>query len=338
MSAVFNEMGMTRWSHNYNGFNNVLHVAHKEWHGIRNATANCPGHKLLVSSEHRLQEAHYNEILAFIEQHKINRIVLQGYSDNLDLLVLRLNALLGSSVPIYAITHVTTGQFDNYYELEMQARLLMRLRYKEITRLGSVKPNFHTAIEEYFPHTIFNFAPNFSDDNLANRTEQNQVYVPLDVGWRKNLFTNIIGALKAPNVSRVNTTNYPNGLESVVDLSKLKLINYLRGRKLFKMMADNTIVLLATFAECQPMTQLEAFSVGTIAITGPLRMQEFFDDELIRNCEVPILDNPLFVTETIEKVLAWYRADPGNVEGLIKDHLARRHNLAAERYADFLDL
>ncbi len=338
LKPVFDTPAMLRAAHRVAGFERVLHIAHHEWHGIRQATAYCPGHKLLIPAEGTLEEADKAGIAEEIQALGITHVVFQGYSENADQLLLALKSRFGSDLRCHAVTHVTTAQFEHYFEMVMQARLLIRLRMGSLQGLASVKPDFGAVFENYWPSLIVNFAPDLPSQRRAQPPELRSVYAPLDPGWRKNMYTNVLGALAAGNVEQVKTANFPNGLESLVNLDRLRLVGYLRGRDLFEEMARSSLVLLATLAECQPMTQLESLAVGTPAMTGPLSIREFDDDPLIRLCTTPHLDNPALLARDVERLVAARHADPGAMAEMISCHLARRHALAAQRYGDFLAL
>jgi len=350
VSAVFDDHATLRWAHQTPGFERVLHVAHHEWHGIRNAISACPGHKLLISHDAQYSEDDYLDIERQIDQPRIERIVFQGYSDTADRLALRLRARLDSAVRMSAITHVTATQFENPFEMQMQARLGTRRRYGVFDRLGSVKPDFARSFDAYWSETIMNFAPDLrrSEPNARSRSgakngpqtgpQGSIVYLPLDIGWRKNMFTNVLAALQTPGVTEIWTTNYPNGLDELCSLERLHLVGYLRGAKLLARCAESDVVLLATLAECQPMTALEALAVGTPPLTGPLALKEFASDPLTALTETPSVDNPTEIARALGRLIEARRADETAMAEMIADHLDRRHALAAERYAAFLDL
>jgi hypothetical protein len=86
------------------------------------------------------------------------------------------------------------------------------------------------------------------------------------------------------------------------------------------------------------MTQLESFAVGTPAITGPLDVAEFADDPLVKLCTTYHLDNPALLARDIERVVDLVIHDPNAVEQMIANHLANRHRIATQAYADFLEL
>lgn len=328
---------MIRSSHEAAGFEKVLHVAHHEWHGIRQASAYSPGHKLLISAHEAVSDEDKKAIAETIARMGIERICFQGYSENMDGLLLYLRSVLGPTVRYYMVSHVTTAQFDHHFEMIVISRLLNRLRFGVLDGIASVKPGFHRAIEGFWPGTILNYAPKIPMVP-GRRSPRAEVYAPLDVGWRKNLFTNIMAGSLARNVDVVKTANFPNGLESIHDLRKLRLVGYLRGRDLLDEMARSSLTLIATLAECQPMTQLESFAVGTPALTGPLEVDEFAGDPLVALCTTGHLDNPALLAKDIEKIVDVLQGDPDGMLQMIAQHLDRRHAVATRNYADFLEL
>lgn len=334
---VFDSPLMLRDSHQAPGFDGVLHVAHHEWHGIRQATAYSPGHKLLIPANEAVEDSDKIIIAEEISRLGINRICVQGYSDNADALVLYLRSALGPSVKFFIVSHVNTAQFDHQFEMRVIAKLLNRKRFGVLDGIGSVKPNFGHVFEGFWPGTIINYAPNVPLLK-ARRAERVEVYAPLDVGWRKNLFTNLIAASMASNVAVVKTANFPSGLEDIYDLAKLRMVGYLRGRDLLDEMARSSLTLIATLAECQPMTQLESLAVGTPALTGPLDVAEFANDPLVKLCTTHHLDNPALLARDIERVVDLVVRDPAEMEDMISSHLESRHRVATQVYAEFLEL
>ena len=334
---VFDSPLMVRTSHEAAGFVKVLHVAHHEWHGIRQATAYSPGHKLLIPAHEAIEESEKRTIAETIARMGIERICFQGYSENADALLLYLRAVLGPSVKFFMVSHVTTAQFEHHFEMVVISRLLNRLKFGVLNRIASVKPGFGQAIDGFWPQTIINYAPRMPMPQ-GRRASRVEVYAPLDVGWRKNMFTNIIAASLAHNVDVVKTANFPNGLENVHHLHKLRLTGYRRGRDLLDEMARSSLTLVATLAECQPMTQLESFAVGTPALTGPLEIEEFAGDPLIGLCTTVHLDNPALLAKDIEKIIDVLQSDPEGMEQMIATHLNSRHAIATRNYAEFLEL
>jgi hypothetical protein len=334
---------MTRFMHPVSGFDTVLHIAHKEWHGIRQSVAYAPGHKLLIPAEAALEPENQDlktrkHIGDEIERLGITRVVFQGYSDNADLVLIYLRARFGSGLGCFAVNHVTTSQFDNYFEMVMLDRMFTRVRHGMLDGIASVKPDFGKVFAEVWDGLILNYAPHLPQFDRPPATDSIDLYAPLAADWRKNMFTNVLAAERAGNVDRIKVTNIPYGLENLVSMKKLKYVGFLRDYDLFAEMADSTAVLLATLAECQPMTQLEAMAVGTPALTGPLRLADFAGDPLADLTTTTNLDSPALLAGDIERLVDACTSDPAAMTGMIRDHLDRRHALASDRYREFLGL
>lgn len=338
MKTSFNELNTTRYMHKCPGFETVLQVAHREWHGIRNATGAYPGNKLLISCDDPLSGDEIDNILTWIERHEIRKVVFQGYSRNADTLLLRINAHFLGEVECFVVTHVTTTQFEHYFEIEQQSLLLQRKRMGSIKRLGSVKPDFGQAFDSYWTGTIVNFAPNIDPALHVEKSAEVSLYAPLDVSWRKNMYTNIIAGILCDNVQWVKTSNFPNGLPDIHNVQKVVMTGYLRGMDLFEEMGRSAAILVATLAECQPMTQLEALAMGTPAITGPLGITEFEGDPLTELTTTYALDNPFLLSKDIGRLVDVAVSDSKAMSEMISGHLEMRHSLAAQRFAEFLDL
>jgi hypothetical protein len=334
---VFDSPMMKRHANVAEGFDRVLHIAHHEWHGVRQSAAYCPGHKLLISAHEFIDTDDRRTIAEEIARRGIDRICIQGYSNHADALLLFLRSALGPAAKFFVIMHASTAQFDSHFEMQVIAKLQNRRRFGVLDGLGSVKPDFGAAFEGFWPRTIINYAPNLPPV-AGRRADRSEVYSPLAVGFLKNLYTNIVAASLAPNVDVVKTAHFPNGLEDIYDLAKLRLVGYLRGRELLEEMARSTLTLAATLAECQPMTQLESFAVGTPSLTRPLEVAEFANDELMKLCTTHHLDNPVLLARDIERIVGLTRTDPKAIEQMIGAHLTSRHHLATQAYADFLEV
>lgn len=338
IKPIINPVESVRNTNEFPGFDQVIHVAHHEWHGIRNCTAALPGHKLLITADHELTHDDITEVLRQLKKLNIKKVVFQGYSSNADKLLLRIVARFARAIDCYAVTHVTTTQFEHLFEIEQQRRLLTRLHYGAIKRLGSVKPDFGAALEGYWGGTLINMAPNLDNALRVKKSPEISVYAPLDMGWRKNMYTNLIAACTCDNIQWVKTSNYPEGLADIFNLSKLVMTGYLRGQALLEEMGRSHAVLVATLAECQPMTQLEAFAMGTPALTGPLHLSEFDKDPLMDLCTTTNLDNPYLLSKDIHRLVDAASSDPVAMEEMVAGHLKARHEKAAQRFLEFLEI
>ncbi|MEQ9259284.1 MAG: hypothetical protein RIG84_09300, partial [Roseovarius sp.] len=277
-------------------------------------------------------------VLEAIEAMGIRKIVFQGFSRNADLLLLAIKARFLEEVECFAVTHVTTTQFEHFFEIEQIRALQMRLSRGVLKGLGSVKADFGAAFEEFYPHTLINYAPNIDPGLHLEKDSPVSIHVPLDVSWRKNMYTNVTAGMLCESVERIKTSNYPTGLSDIRVLDKLMLTGYLRGQRLLDEMSRSTAVISATLAECQPMTQLEAFAMNTPALTLDLGLVEFEGDPLMELCSTRVTDNPYRLSKDIGRLVDAALSDPAAMSGMIRDHLDTRTRLATERLKDFVGI
>ncbi|CAO4177791.1 glycosyltransferase [Methylorubrum extorquens] len=325
-------------AHESEAFNHVAHIFHLEWHGIRSATSCLPGHKIGISANSTIEGDAIRRIHGHLYEHKVKKIIYQGFSKNAEILARSLKSLMREHIEQFVITHVTSTQFEFAFEVDQQISILSCLRDKIVNRLGSVKPNFHTVIPSYWSKTIYNAPPNLIRYGQYHKKDRNIAFIPLENTLRKNLYTNIIGAQNAKSVDQVWTVNHPSGLENLADLSKCRTVGYQRGSNLYDRMSEATIVLNCTLAECQPMTQLEALAVGTPCLTGKLGLAEMSDHRLTEFLEVSEIDSPHSITAAIEKILAYIHSDEQRFAVELRGYLDYRTNLALKSLSSFLDI
>lgn len=334
----FDSVRDTEFAHGDARLDAVLHIFHLEWHGIRSACAALPGHKLGIPHEGALQPDFFRHALGLIFRHRITRVCLQGVSDNAIRLAAAIKAEFADHVALVAVTHVNCAQFEYGFELDMQRLLTEAQRSGIFSRIASVKPDFHEAIDAYWPETIYNCAPKVGEYGAAFEPDLRSVFVPLAKNWRKNLFTNALAACRSAEVDVVFTVNRPSKLEHIADMTKLNVCGYLRGMNLYSFMGTVGCVLNATLAECQPMVQLEALAMGTPCITGPLLLPDLLTHPLTELTEVAGLDSPRQIRRALEAVLRERRRDPTGFQAMIGDYLDSRRALCLDSYLRLLDV
>ena len=337
-TCEFNATRDFQFAQSFEGFEGVLHVFNADWHGVRAASAYAPGHKLAISERDGLDGEAIRHVFGIISKFRINRVVFQAYSHVASNLCESIHRQFGQGVKIHVITHVTATQFENQFEMEMQALLLQQLAKGIVHRIGSVKPRFNEVISACWEGTLLNFSPNIGELTARMNTVEGSAFVPIENSWRKNLYTNMIAVHNCEAISSVFSVNFPTGLNKIRTLDKLSLTSFKRGVDLLGFMASMEVLMNVTLAECQPMTQLEAFAVGTPCLTGPLRLAEFEGDELLALCEVEEVDSPHFLTKALDKVIAVGRQEDGELQQMISAHLEQRNLMAALSYAEFLSL
>jgi len=319
----------------------VLHVCRADWHGILSATMALPGHKLLLSPDGPGAEAYdadtLDKICEEIEGLGIRAVCFQGFSKEADSLARAFHRRFGTGLPMAAVSHVTSTQFQAPFEIRMQAALRRALADGVLTRLGSVKPGFSMVMPEVWPQTLVNFCPVMPMEPSPPLVAV-EVLVPVENHWRKGLYTNLLAALRVPAVRKIHSVNAPTHLELLEDLSRVQVTGFLDRPALYRLMAQVDMVMNVSLAECQPMTQLEAFALGRPCLTGPLGLSEFAGDEIIERCTVSLVDTPAEAGHKRSELMSLWARDGAYVQALIGEHMTRRHALAEQRYMELLEL
>lgn len=312
----------------------TLQVYHGNWFGIASASAALPGHKLRLRAE-ALDAAAVAPVAEFIGHHGITRVCFQGFSEAAEQLLRGLRASCGPEVRFFAVSHVTATQFQAPFEIRMQAAMRACVADGTLTAVASVKPHFHEVVPGTWHKTIINFCPRL--DQVGEPME-GHVFIPVENHWRKGLYTNLVAALRARGVQQITCVNEPKHLELLEDISTVRITGFLPRAAMHGEMSRAAVVMNVSLAECQPMTQLEAFALGRPCLTGPLGLEEFEDDPLVTLCTVAHLDTPHDIIAKLEALLQLQVREPAAVQQMAAAHVAARNRLAADRYAEFFDL
>jgi glycosyltransferase involved in cell wall biosynthesis len=336
---VFNEDRDLITAHEDATMSSVLHIFDRHWHGIRSATACLPGGKLGISHKNAPTPDEIRHIEGLIFKHGFKTVCFQGYSEAADYLAEFLHRDFGSDLRLYVVTHVTTSQFEHAFEMAMLKRVYDKVGRGIIARAGSVKPNFHLFHEKTWPGCVINIPPALSRMVVAlPKRESGTVFIPVENTWRKNLYTQVAAAQRSPKVGRVVLVNWPAHLDQLVTLNKIQVVGFQPREGLLAYMALAQLVTNVSFAECQPMTQLEALAVGTPALVGPLRLPGFSDHPLSKLCEVTELDDPGLLSRRMETVLDAWRTDSRGLVEMISDFVGQRVAAGLASYKEFLEL
>ena len=336
MHLGFNEARDQRYAHRDSRFDHVLHICDANWHGIRNCVGALPGHKLTIDSKSPVTATGLKHIVGLIFQHDIRRICFQGYSPVADAIARELNNRFKGDLAQFYVGHVNSAQLEYYFEMDMQALLVAAFKEGIFSRIGSVKPGFHHVFSGCFEPTIINLPPiDPFQEAKPPKKEANSLFMPLETGWRKNLWTNMIAALQAPGVEKIYTVNWPKGLDALFEMDRVQVTGFLDRQGMFQRMARSEIVLNMTLAECQPMIQLEAMAVGTPALMGALDIPEL-KDEWAQMTEVSPADTPEHLINALIKLKEAMKTDERAVYAMMADHLERRSVLGLNRLSEFL--
>lgn len=332
---LFNSPSDVARAHQSPELDGVMHIFDCYWHGIRSATACLPGHKVAISHKKYPDGDAIHYLFTYIQKHKVNRICYQGFSEAAFEVAKLIAQQFGSEVRQYVITHVSSAQFENHFEMQMIKVMLTGLEDGLFHRLGSVKPRFSGVIPEFWPKTLINLAPNI--DFPYTLRDSSSVLIPVENNWRKNLYSNVLAAVQCDSVKKILVVNWPNGIEHIVDTDKFVALPFMRPQQMLACAASCAAIMHSSLIECQPMTQLEGLAVGTPCISARLGVHREIDQHpLTHLCEVDYPDDVGGLAGALKNICQLWTQDSQGLSEMIKDYLKMRTRLSMQSYIEFL--
>ncbi|WP_250523108.1 MULTISPECIES: methyltransferase domain-containing protein [unclassified Caballeronia] len=317
-------------------FDQVCHVFHHDWMGMRSAVGALPGRKLSIPSAHGIPVPDIERIVTLLQQHGIRKLVLHGISDPMYALSLAL-ARVGFDRQ-YLVWHGTTTQWVWEDERRFAHRAIQMAREGKVRRFSAIRRGLGPVVgERNFAPQLLNMPPLFSHRTLARRSPRREDCHALAPSWndlRKNLATNVLAAQCVDRIGKVHVVAKDFDLPKWLT-TKLTKVGYRDHTGMLEMMASMDIVLNVTTIDCHPMVDLEAMSVGTPCVRGPLFLDGLEDHEYVRATSV---DNPMSVediSQCIERVL---NIETRTLDAMMSDYKSGLLELSRQRYLEFLEL
>lgn len=325
----------TAWANAAPGFEGLSHVFHQEWHGIRAAAGYLPGGKVAISAEHRLSLGNIEQVIDALQRQKTSVVVFHGWSENAALLTHALRRTLGRRPAIKVVWHGNTSQFINPYEFAQVGQLVDFVRRGVIDALGSVKPDLHLLDPCFAPELLLNVGPRVASTPVR-RQPSRAALLPVPLDWRKNLHTNLYAASVAGFERVYVTARLPKALPVPLRAEVVRVERPERAA-LFGLVREVDLVLNASLSECQPMTALEALSLGVPCVTGKLRLGRLDEHPYQRLAQVAGVDTLGPVVDAIVELRRRAEREPLELAELLADYDAVLRREAFARLARFLE-
>lgn len=328
-----NEPEDTKYAHKADGFDDVLHVFHKEWLGIRAAAGSLPGQKLAISAKTKFSRADVKAFFSCLEAAKARRFVFHGMSENAAHLIHRM-AEAGLSQQIYLVYHGNVSQWCYEPERKLAFEAIEILRRGDARRIHFLKKD-HAMVEGHsFTPMLLNMSPIVSLRAFIGSHAAGSVLIPGTDDWRKNLFSNALGAAMSENVTSI--LHYAKNIQLPPPHStKLKHANFVDRRSTLQLMALCRCTLNVSLVECHPMVNLESEAVGTPCLRGPLNLDALEDHAYVRLVSVSDPTSPFEIRDAVDRVAMVAAAE---MEEMIMDYIKAINHVSITRYREFLEV
>ncbi len=312
----------TRWAAVMPRFGKLMHVFHQEWHGIRAAAGYMPGQKLAIACERTLDERELRAALELVQRSGCDTVIVHSYSPNARDFMVLLRRTMGSSVRILSLWHGSSAQFHYSLELDYFAQLVDLKRRGVIDEVATVKPGMHLLSSDIFPKTVINLPPRVSDAERTSPTRRmtRAALIPTPNDWRKNFFTNLFACQASTRIDDVYVTASYKLPEALKARRRIHHVARPSRTELFELVRRCDIVLNASLSECQPMTALEALSLGIPCVHGTLSMGALDAHPYQRLSQIAGVDSVEAVTAAIEQVVSLRERAPEELAGMMADY------------------
>jgi hypothetical protein len=333
-AIVFDDPLDVSWARLNPALDDVAHVFHSHWFGIRAAAGYLPGHKIAIPSEGRLSQGSLQRVIAHLLKAKPRAVVFHGWSDNALLVANVLRETLGSEVRLLAVWHGNTAQFTNPFEFAQVGRLVSLKRKGILDALGSVKPDLHLMDDSFSKQVLLNVGPKVKKQ-VSHAVSPRTVLVPVPNDWRKNYFTNLYAAAAAGAKTVYVTTPLPDPMYVKVN-SKVVVVPRPSRSELFALLPHIGLVMNATLSECQPMTALEGLAFGVPCITGPLSLGELDKHPYQRLAQISEVDTIGPVAKAVNTIFEMQDLNGDELVQMMTDYDSKLTLAAFARWEEFV--
>ncbi|MBU9439697.1 methyltransferase domain-containing protein [Burkholderia multivorans] len=324
----------TMYANSDTRFDRVCHIFHNDWMGIRSAVGALPGYKLAIPSSTGIPVHEIEVIMQRLHDHAIEKIVLHGISDSMYALT---RALADNGFDEqYLVWHGTTAQWVWEDERRYAQMAIRMAREGRVKRFSAIRRGLGPIVgERNFAPQLVNMPPKVDNGQVRRRPPRSGSYSALAPSWndlRKNLATNVLAAHTVKSVDSIYVVAKDFELPKWIS-TKVKKVGYRDHASMLELMATMDIVLNVTTIDCHPMVDLEAMSVGTPCVRGPLFLDGLENHPYVR---LTAIDNPMSVEDVARCIAQVLDTGERELIDLMDDYKRQLHELSAQRYAEFL--
>jgi hypothetical protein len=147
----------------------------------------------------------------------------------------------------------------------------------------------------------------------------------------KNMYANLAAAAHSSVVGRVLT--YCPADYNGPGCEKIGCVDYPGREDHFRLLSSIDLVLNSTIADCHPMVELEALSVGTPTLSAPLDLDYGEQHEFKKLFTVPSAHDIAQIARCLGIVA---ECNPEEISTMVADYRALLTRTSFERYGEFL--
>lgn len=333
MDWVWDSPGDVEYAYSDHRFDGVLHVFHKEWHGIRAAAGSLPGRKLAIP-ETSLSDVQQGVLALEIREANPSRIVFHGFSTNMGMLVRSLRDY-GFSQKLFLVFHGSPAQWWDEVERRLALDMIGLAQAGSFKRIHIMKKGMEVPGAPVYEPILYNVSPNHSGKfGDCSRRERVTAFVPGWGNWIKNVLGSAYGASLSEKIEDVwifaENTQLPEPLNE-----KLVFLRPVNREETFKRYLSAHLTLNVSLIDCHPMVNVESQSLGRPCIRPNLNLDHYEDHEYVKLVSVEHNNSPAAIRDAVDRTL---RIPEAELRELIFDYQSKIDTLSIGRYLEFLEI
>jgi hypothetical protein len=321
-----------RFAHRDTQLESVIHVFHKEWHGIRAACGSLPGQKVAIP-ETEMSDIQLDALLREIISRYRSKVVFHGMSVNFERIISGL-ARRGFKEALYIVFHGSPAQWWNATERKLAFAAIELAQKGIIQRLHIIKSGMELPDIDLFRPMLLNISPKLPATSKVQKEEKYTVFIPGWGNWIKNVFGSALGAASNSKVAKIWV--FAKDLELPGSLNnKLQQLMPREREATFTLYQRAQLTLNISLVDCHPMVNVESQTVGTPCLRSNLHLDCHEDHPYIGIVNVNNNNSTQAIKDGIERVQAVPTAE---MRDMIFDYQKLIDLISLDRYKEFLEI
>lgn len=286
-----------------------LAFTHEDWIGVESSTRELFGDVVVIPDfEITSNLAEMAEAVA--KNKNIKLVIFSAFGEGWEYFVQKIREAR-PDIKMKVFWHGSNAMHGEKFDWDRFKAVFRLLEQRTIDSVAFAKKSMYEQYKklgynvEFLPNDV-----NFEFDKkeiLAKRVAHDDTRIGIYASgerWVKNIYNQMAAASLIDNATLDMVPLSDNSVEfaKILKMDVTGEEKSVTRKALFERIANDDIVLYATFVECAPILPLECLELGVLCITGD-NHHYFTDTPLEKYLVEPKVDNPMAIAARIEKCL-----------------------------------
>lgn len=277
---------------------------HEEWMGVESSTRELFGETVMLPDFE--MTSNVSEIAEAVARNgEIKLVIFSAFGDGWEYLVQKIKEAK-PEVIVKVFWHGSNAMHVEDFDFERFSTIFRLLEQNMIDAVVFAKKSMYEQYKK------LGYAVEFLPNNISlKKSVVKKKHEGIRIGiyasgdrWVKNLYNQMAAAslVEGAMLDMVPLNDTSMQFAKILKIGVTGEEKNVSREELLKRIAENDIVLYATFVECAPILPLECLELGVLCITGD-NHHYFVGTPLEKYLVEPKVDNPVAIAERIKKCL-----------------------------------